>query len=244
MAGLLAASPALAETPATEKPEPGSSAETASPSGWRLALRPYFFLSGVSGSVTAEPLTFPINSTVGELLGDVEIGAFVAFTAEKGQWGLYVDLQYISLVGEGTSTVDAKLALENVIAEADLTFRPSGVPTLKFLAGLRVYSLDQTLSFTSLPQIEATTTVYDPILGAIGEWRLGDRWGFEIRGDIGGFGISSEFTYQMMALFHAGLSDTVSIPFGFRVLGYQIKTGDVSMNTRMSGLVLGVDIRL
>ena len=244
LAGLLATAPAWGQPAATEKPGSTSSAEAARPSEWSLWIRPYFFLSGVSGSVTAEPLTFPVNSTFAELVKNVKMGAFVAFSAEKGPWGLYADLQYISLAGEGTSTLGARLTLENIIAEADFTFRPSAAPTLRFLVGLRVYSLDQTLAITGQPEIEANTTVYDPILGAMGEWQLSRRWGFEVRGDIGGFGISSEFTYQMMVLFRAGLSDAVSIPFGYRVLGYQINTGGVSMNTRMTGLVLGVDLRL
>ena len=39
------------------------------------------------------------------------------------------------------------------------------------------------------------------------------------------------------------VSDTVDIPFGYRVLGYLIEQDDVQMNTRMSGMMLGVDIR-
>ena len=217
VAGLLAASPALAQSPASDGPGPTSPVEAVSASQWSVWLRPYFFLSGVSGSVTAAPLTFPINSTFAELVKNVQIGAFVAFSAEKGPWGLYADLQYISLAGEATSAVGARLTLENLIAEADFTFRPAGAPTLRFVAGLRVYSLDETLAITGQPEARASTTVYDPILGAMGQWQLSRRWGFEVRGDIGGFGISSEFTYQMLVQFRAGLSDAVSIPFGYRV---------------------------
>ena len=38
----------------------------------------------------------------------------------------------------------------DVLAEADFTFRPRGAPTLRFLAGLRVYSLDETLTILGL----------------------------------------------------------------------------------------------
>ncbi len=84
--------------------------------------------------------------------------------------------------------------------------------------------------------------VVDPIVGAAGEWSLSDSWSFEVRGDIGGFGVGSEFTYQMLAVFHLKLSDTFAIPFGYRVLGYEVNTGPVSMNILMSGLVVGLDI--
>jgi hypothetical protein len=241
--GLLAANPVWTQASAGETFQPGASAEAESSTKWRFSLRPYLFLSGVSGSVTAGPFTFPINSSFSDLLDNVQLGGFVAFTAEKGQWGLYTDFQYISLIGIGTSALDAELELDNLIAEADVTYRPASAPTLKFLAGLRVYSIEQSVSILSQPLPKANTTVLDPIFGAQGEWALSERWDFEIRGDIGGFGISSEFTYQLMALFHWDLSSTVSIPFGYRILGYQIKTDEVWMKTQMGGLVLGLDIR-
>jgi hypothetical protein len=102
--------------------------------------------------------------------------------------------------------------------------------------------MSQTLTIGNQPELDASTTVVDPILGATGEWSLNDAWKFEVRGDIGGFGVGSEFTYQMMALFHASLGKTFAIPFGYRVLGYKINTGGVSMNVLMTGVVFGLDI--
>jgi len=47
----------------------------------------------------------------------------------------------------------------------------------------------------------------------------------------------------MMALFHWDISESLAIPFGYRVLGYQIKQDDVLMDMRMAGMILGLDIR-
>lgn len=52
-------------------------------------------------------------------------------------------------------------------------------------------------------------------LWAHGVWALSNRWDIGLRGDTGGFGISSEFTYQLLAVFHWEISETVSIPFGY-----------------------------
>ena len=104
---------------------------------------------------------------------------------------------------------------------------------------MRVYSVIQNVTLLGVEVPEANTTVVDPVLGAYGSWVLHDRWDFELRGDIGGFGVSSEFTYQMMALFRWGINDTLSIPFGYRVLGYQIRKDNIWMNTRMSGRCWG-----
>lgn len=214
-------------------------------SGFVTHIRPYFWLSGVSGSVTSAPLTFPINSSFGDLLDNVKIGAFAAVTVEKARWGMYGDFQYISLVGGGTGPSGATLELQNVIGEVDGFLRiPAGSGSLKFVLGVRVYSVDETLTPNSQPPVKSNTTVADPILGAVGEWSIGKRWNFEMRGDLGGFGIGSEFTNQLSVVFQWQINDRLRLPFGYRVLGYQINDGGVVMDTRMTGLVVGLDIGL
>ena len=214
-------------------------------SGFVTHIRPYFWLSGVSGSVTSAPLTFPINSSFGDLLDNVQVGAFAAVTVEKPRWGLYGDFQYISLKGEATGASGATLELQNIIGEVDVFLRiPTGSGSLKFIGGVRVYSVDETLTPNSASPIQSKTTVADPILGAVGEWSIGKRWNFEMRGDLGGFGIGSEFTNQLSVVFQWQINDKLRLPFGYRVLGYQIKDGGVEMDTRMTGLVLGLDIGL
>jgi hypothetical protein len=213
------------------------------PEDWIFSLRPYFFLSGLTGSFTVEPLTFPLNSSFSDLLKNVKLGAFVNFTAEKGQWGASGDFQYINLYGKSSGTLDVALDMKNIIGELDVFYRPDRAPSLRFLLGARVYSLEQTVTIEGNEIPAALATVVDPIIGAYGAWVLSDRWDFELRGDMGGFGVSSEFTYQMMALFHWDISNSIAIPFGYRILGYQIQQDTVFMNIRMSGMLLGLDIR-
>lgn len=212
-------------------------------SEWDYSLRPYFFLSGLSGSITVDPVTFPINNSFANLLKHVKLGGFISFKAEKNSWGINADFQYINLYGENSLDNDSFVDLKNVIGEVDLLYRPEAAPTLRFLVGVRAYSIIQNVTLLGVKLPKAETVVVDPILGAFGSWNLQDRWDFELRGDIGGFGISSDFTYQMMALFRWGISDSLSIPFGYRVLGYEIKKDSIWMNTRMSGAVLGLDIK-
>ena len=237
-AAILAA--VLAAGPAAATAIPADS--TLSPD-WRFALRPYFFLSGLTGSVTADNVTMPINTSFADLLGNVRMGGFVNGSAEKGQWGLNADFEYIELRGEGWGVTDTVLELRNVIGEADILFRPAAAPTLRFLVGVRVYAITQNLRLVGVDLPQVSTTVVDPVLGAAGAWKLHDRWNFELRGDIGGFGVSSESTYQLAAAFRWTVGGTTSIPFGYRVLGYQIGQDEVRMDIRMSGLMLGADFR-
>ena len=240
--GWLATSPSVATGSTLDADSSMPPAEDLNSPGWNFNLRPYFFLSGISGSITIPP-TFPMNSNFGDILKHVKLGAFINFTAQKGQWGASGDFQYINLYGEGSGLLDVSLDLKNVIGEVDTFYQPDSAPTLRFLAGVRSYSVNQIVTIEGNELPAASTVVVDPILGAYGAWKLSDRWDFELRGDIGGFGVSSEFTYQMMALFHWDITESLAIPFGYRVLGYQIKQDEILMDTRMAGMILGLDIR-
>jgi hypothetical protein len=235
---LALASPALANA----QDSAAATTPTAAP-GWTTTLRPYLFLAGVSGSITAGPSTIPINSSFGELVDNLQPSFFTAVTFEKGVWGLYADFQYISLEGEGTGLLGTTVGLKNIIGEADVTFRPSPGSSLRLLAGARGYQVDQKVTLGDTLVIRGETFVLDPIVGAMGTWDLGEKWQFEMRGDIGGFGISSEFTSQLSIIAMYDVSQTISIPFGYRIINYRIKDDDIWMDTSMGGLVLGVDIR-
>lgn len=210
---------------------------------WLLDFTPYLFLSGVSGSVSAGDFTAPINSSFSDIVKNLRVGLFMSFSARKGQWGYLADFEYISLEGSGSGRVPANLTMDTLIGEVDLTFGPELAPSLRFLGGLRVFDLDQTLSIDGDPSLGTSTTVLDPVLGAVGLWQIDDNWHYEMRGDIGGFGISSELTYQLMMEFQWRISDSVGMPFGYRIISYQIQKDSVRLDTRLAGLFLGVDIR-
>ena len=220
-----------------------SPANTSLSESWKFTVRPYLFFTGVSGSVTVDPITIPINSTFSSLLDNLRLGFFISLSAEKRKWGVYTDFQYSNLFAEGTGRIPSSFELENTLGELDLTFRVPSAPTLRFLAGARIYSIKQTVTVAGEELPEASTTVFDPVIGAQGAWKLSSRWDYEMRGDIGGFGLSSEFTYQLLMLFHWELSQSVSIPFGYRILGYQIKKSSVHFNYRMTGAMLGLEFR-
>ena len=85
IAGLAIALPASAQVDSTEVLQEEASGAAETSSKWRFAIRPYLYLSGVSGSVTLDPLTFPINSSFTDILDNLSFGGFLSLSAEKGQ---------------------------------------------------------------------------------------------------------------------------------------------------------------
>lgn len=74
---------------------------------------------------------------------------------------------------------------------------------------------------------------------------LSDRWDLSLRGDIGGFGIGSDFTWQMTALLGYrfplfGADATAAI--GYRILDQNYDDG-FEWDMTLHGPVLGLGIR-
>lgn len=54
---------------------------------WQYSLRPYFYLSGLSGSISVESVTYPINSSFSTLLDNVKIGALSVSRPRRASGG-------------------------------------------------------------------------------------------------------------------------------------------------------------
>ena len=195
----------------------------------------------MSGSITLDKVTFPINSSFSDLVDNLRVGGFLSLAGTKGHWGFFADIEYISLKGTSSTRVPVELRLDTLIGELDASYSPSRSSELRFVGGVRMFDVGQSLFISEEPALEASITVVDPIVGAVGNWELGEAWLFRMRGDIGGFGVGSEFTYQLMLEFQWRISDSVGLPFGYRVLSYQIRKDSNWLDTRLSGLFLGFE---
>ena len=137
-------------------------------------------------------------------------------------------------------TGNIQAELDMLVTELDASYSPSMAPSLQFLGGVRMIDVDQKVTFPLLPQESGSTTLYDPILGAQGTWPLGERWRFRLRGDVGGFGVGSELTYQAWSSFAWNFGSHWALDFGYRLLGYNIKESDVNMDAQFHGAFVGV----
>jgi hypothetical protein len=212
------------------------------PDAWNFDVALYLWAAGIDGVANAGSAGFPINASFSDILDNLEFAGMLAFVAKKGQWGLRLDGIYMDLEGSTASpggTITTKL--ESLIAEADIQFSPNGNPGLDFFAGVRVLGIDTEIDFPLLPTQSGDTTMIDPVIGAAGTWELGDDWKFRLRGDVGGFGASSEFTYQLLSFFRWEFAEAWGLDFGYRVLGYDIKQSSVDLDVQFQGLIVGVD---
>ena len=76
--------------------------------------------------------------------------------------------------------------------------------------------------------------------------RFGDDWRVVLRGDIGGFGVGSDFMYHLLAGARWQASDAVDLFLGYRLISYDYEEGQNQNYLRFDlteqGPMLGVGI--
>ncbi len=83
----------------------------------------------------------------------------------------------------------------------------------------------------------------DPFLGGRLLLDLSEKWALSLRGDIGGFDVGSELTWNVTALLGYRLSETMTLGFGYRHLDIDYEDGDLVFDAQFSGPYLGLSIR-
>jgi hypothetical protein len=129
-------------------------------------------------------------------------GSTPAGDATREQWGFLADFEYIGLKGTGSGIVPLALRLDIVIGERDATYQPSRAAGLRFLSGVRLFDISHYLTIGGQPEAKSSATVVDPVIGALGAWRLGGSLAVRpagrhrgVRDRLGGLFLGLEFGF-------------------------------------------------
>jgi hypothetical protein len=222
---------AMAQTPADE---------------WQVTAAPYFMGAGVTGTTAVGPLTTEIDASFSDILSHLEFGFMGIVGARKGNWGFGADVYYAGLGTTGdrpASDVDfdqtmmAFYGLRRLGANADVTF------------GARVNGLTGriTLKDGTNRSAEQDKWWLDPVAGLIlrtpgtGKLRAG------VYTEVGGFGVGSNFAWQVFPTFGVALTDSLVLDLGYRWMGVDYESGEgatrFNMDTLTQGPVLGLVIK-
>lgn len=204
--------------------------ENASP--WRFNAAIYLWATSIKGDVAARGTTASVDVPFSELFGDLT-GCFMGrFGARKGKWGILVDIFWASLEDSSTGPIGGTIKTEIDLFIGELTGSyevvergdaEKGLFTLDGYAGARVYSVDTEIT-TTLVNPESSDTWVDPIVGFEARFRT-HKWLFDLRADIGGFGISSELCWSVMVGVGYQCSKLITLAAGYKWLDIDFENG-------------------
>lgn len=81
----------------------------------------------------------------------------------------------------------------------------------------------------------------DPIIGARAQWNIDDRWFLAGKGDVGGFGVESDFTWNLQASVGYKFNESVSLEVGYRYFDTDFSDGRFTYDIAESGALIGLN---
>lgn len=238
----LAADPLAGPAPPGELGRLCAAAENEAKAPWQFTAALYLWATGIEGDVGANGLTTSIDVPFSELFDDLT-GAFMArFGARKGRWGILADVFWSSLEDSQTGPIGGtvKAEVDLFIGELTGSYRAvehgdaeaNGLFALDLYAGARVYSVTTEIT-TALASPGDSATWVDPIVGFDARF-LVRKWGFTVRADIGGFDVSSELCWSVMAGVAYRCSRIFWLAAGYRWLDIDFERGPL-LDVQLAG---------
>jgi hypothetical protein len=201
-----------------------------------------------------------VDVGISDVVKHVDGGLMVAFEARHDRWGINTDFIYAALSDSSPTPREvaftkAKADLDEIIWTQTLAYTVirDDSSAIDLLGGFRLMSInfDLRLDGGTLPSgapvdsrdLSAGRTWIDPVFGVRGRTRVSPDTFLLAMGDIGGFGASSQLTWQALAAFGYDLSEATSLAIGYRALGYNHNRDSFRNDLTMFGPFLGGEFR-
>jgi hypothetical protein len=217
---------------------------------WHVAIGAWVF--GMEGTAEAQGRTVAVDSEwtdVADILENIEFSINARVRLETHRWRFTVTVDGVTLgdsatFREGALTVDGEVSQWIVAATVGYVIAGgktdcsacAGTWCLDAFAGVRFWSigLDVAGTIGAFAPIDRDETWVDPIVGLHFDvtWR---KWAIALEGDVGGFGVGSEFAWNAMGSVAYRFNCNFSILAGWRVLDVDREDGDFVYDMTMSG---------
>jgi hypothetical protein len=230
---------------------------------WEFVVIPYFWLASLDGDVTVKGIKSSVSLSGSDLLDMLDYGGEVHMEAWKGRWGIFFDPTFLKLSADGHANrpivgrVDVDTDLQEWLVEFGALYTlgtwPFGTDgkklSLDVLGGGRYWYMKGKLN-ADVPllglskRVEKSKDWIDPMVGARLRVDLAKKLSLAVRGDIGGFGVGSDFTWNASAILGYHFSQTVSAWLGYRGLGVDYESGSgfskFKYDVIMQGPIIGL----
>jgi hypothetical protein len=203
---------------------------------WRFLVEPYLMFPYISGDIGIENLKeVQVDADPSDILNNLHMAAMLYLEAKNNEWAITSDLVYMNLQKDVTPTRlirSGTVTLKQTIWELAGLYRV--LPYLEVGIGgrLNVLTTDLDAERNVLPEGSEeltghhSVTFFDPILITRLTYNINGEWLFQFRGDLGGFGVGSDFTWQLQGYAGYRFSELFQLSAGYRILSTDYDTGD------------------
>ena len=215
---------------------------------WEYMFAPYIWGAGLDGKTGVRPVIGEVDLSFGDILETLDGGFLGHFEASKDRWTILSDVVFLDL-GQELSRPTGRADVQQTIFELAGAYATS--EDFEVIFGARLVDIDAEVDlFGPLGVLDAEIDVAeswtDPFIG--GRWspELSDRWSFQARADVGGFGVGSELTINAVLIFLYEATEKVTVGLGYRVMDIDYDEEGVRgfvYDAQLPGALLGVGFR-
>jgi hypothetical protein len=234
-------------TPLTVAAEDSSSTDK----NWDFSLAPlYIWGTNIDGDTSLPSPADEIKVDNSEIFDSLE-GAFTLnFSGvHESRFGFFFDLVYLNVGKKEDTGLGAILDynLKTLVSQFSASYRltDNDLHAFDAMLGARYVKLEVDAEFDNLPiSGSESRDLWDPIIGGRYTWRFAEKWNLNLYGDIGGFGVGSDFTWQGLGVIDFWAWKHVAISAGYRALNYQFEdtkaNRDFELDLLVHGPIIGI----
>ncbi len=210
--------------------------EGSTPKEWDIRIIPYAWLMSTDGEVSAGGLTQPFEADFSDIVDNLNIALMLRFEASKGKWGFISDVIYADLerefetpvvaVSVNPTLLIADLDVSYLLFESDHEVSQGPVWSFDLIGGIRFWDAEAELTVGPM-SVSADKQWVEPVIGGRVRVQTSEKWGFGLRGDIGGgeLDLDKQFTWGFVLTADYRISESISLDFGYRFMSIDIETG-------------------
>ncbi|MFM7181118.1 MAG: hypothetical protein ACKO2G_06605 [Verrucomicrobiales bacterium] len=222
-----------------------------SDSGWWFRVAPYVWLTATEGDAGIAGFEAPVDIGFDDTLDTLDLGFMAVFEAGKGKWSLGLDGIYATFSQDVTT--GGRLFKSGEFEQTQLILTPRVSYNLiqtpdyrmDILAGARWTMIDYDLTLRLADgQISRGTDEdwMDPVIGVRGRWYFTEKASLTYSGDIGGFGVGSDLTWQAFLGLGYRFTPGITGVIGYRGLGIDYKDDGFTLDTVAHGPLVGLEV--
>lgn len=192
------------------------------------------------------------------ILEALDFGGMGFAEARRGRLGLFVDLVYADLesggdasAGFGFGGLDADAGIEALLLTGGVSWRLlegergglDGFGALRYASVEASFTVDEDAALIGGRDASGDADWVDPLIGLRGRYRLTDSLTIGATGDVGGFGVGSEFTWEAFGALDWAFAPNWSAVLGYRVTAIDYEDGDLDLDLTAYGPLVGIGWR-
>ena len=210
---------------------------------WSVEITPYLWAAGLDGTTAADGTGSEIDTDYKFFsLDNLDFALGTSLEARKGRWGMLYDAMYVEFSDAFERAPSSEVEVSGGFVETLGSMTASNGRPLELLFGLRYVALKATVDVAPIPRATAREDWLDPLVGLTFAHAFNERWSVTLRGDVGGFSISSrssELATNVSAMFGWRISDKLELRGGYRMLQMDFDGDDLVLDATLQGYVVG-----